>query len=222
MFPSLYVHRSLCSPVLCSPVSMFPGPMFPGIYVPNYLCSPISMFPVLYSPVRIYVPQYLCSPVPIFPVFHNKILRDAESVISAIFTLSSFRMSVHPFWKVFTTAWWVLLSGFEVADKWSRLLYQGHRGGGGAAHKINLDVSMIAWWFLMTSIPNLRCVPVRWSWTVMNSSWMFVNKKLWRFMNVMNIIEQQMRLSWKFKSSWTYSVHEPSLRFWAWVVHERS
>ena len=57
------------------------------------------------------------------------------------------------------------------------------------------------------------------SWTFMNSSWMFVNKKLWTFMNVhqrvherfMNILEQQMRLSWKFMSSWTYSVHELTL-----------
>ena len=117
MFPSLYVPRSLCSPVLCSPVSMFPGPMFPSIYVPRslcspsyvpqylcspsyvpqYLCSPVPMFPSTYAP------QYLCSPVPIFPISHNKILRDAESVISAIFTLSSVRMSVHPF-KVVTIA----------------------------------------------------------------------------------------------------------------------
>ena len=116
MFPSLYVRRSLCSPVLCSPVSMFPGPMFPGIYVPHYLCSLVSMFPrpmfpsiyvpqYLCSPVPMspstYVPQYLCSPVPIFPISHNKGLRDAESFISAIFTLSSVRMSVHPL-KVFT------------------------------------------------------------------------------------------------------------------------
>ena len=111
----IYVPKSLCSPIsmfpgLCSPVSMFPGPMFPSIYVPHYLCSLVSMFPhpmfpsiyvpqYLCSPVPMfpstYVPQYLCSPVPIFPIFHNKKLCDAETVISAIFTLSSVRMSVH-------------------------------------------------------------------------------------------------------------------------------
>ena len=105
----LYVPRSLCSPVLYVPQSyvpqslMFPGPMFPGIYVPHYLCSPASMFPRPMFP-SIYGSQYLCSPVPIFLISHNKRLRDAESVISAIFTLSSVLMSVHPF-KVFTIAW---------------------------------------------------------------------------------------------------------------------
>ena len=143
MFPSLYVPRSLCSPVLYFPVSMFPGPMFPGIYVPHYLCSPVSMFPrpmfpsiyapqYLCSPVPMspstYVPQYLCSPVPIFPISHNKRLRDPESVISVIFTLSSVRMSVHPF-KVFTIALWVLISWFKVVDTWSWLIFQGHRSG---------------------------------------------------------------------------------------------
>ena len=95
MFPGLYVPRSyvpqhLCSPLPMFPVSMFPRPMFPSIYVPQYLCSPVTMFP------STYVPQSLCSPVPIFPIFHNKRLCDPESVISAIFTLSSVRMSVHP------------------------------------------------------------------------------------------------------------------------------
>ena len=119
MFPSLYVPRSLCSPVLCSPVSMLPGLMFPGIYVPQCLCFPFSMFhrplflsiyvpQYLCSPAPMfpstYAPQYLCSPVPKFPISHNKRLRDAESVISAIFTLSSVCMSVHPF-KVFTITW---------------------------------------------------------------------------------------------------------------------
>ena len=68
------------------------------------------------------------------------------------------------------------------------------------------------------------------SWTFMNSSWMFVNKKLWTFMNVhqrvherfMNILEQQMRLSWKFMSAWTYYIHELALCSWTCVVHERS
>ena len=67
------------------------------------------------------------------------------------------------------------------------------------------------------------------SWTFMNSSWMFVNKKPWTLMNVhqrvhvrfVNIIEQQKRLSWKFMSSWTYFFHELALCSSTWVVHER-
>ena len=91
----------LCSQSLCSPVSMLPGPLFPSLYVsrsyhgwsyvPQYLCSPGSMLPRPLLP-SIHVPQYLCFPVHIFPKFHNKRLRDAKSVISAIFTWSS---SIH-------------------------------------------------------------------------------------------------------------------------------
>ena len=50
MFPSIYAHQSLCSPVLCSPFPMFPGPMFPGLYVPQSLCSPVPMSPDTYVP----------------------------------------------------------------------------------------------------------------------------------------------------------------------------
>ena len=73
---------------------------------------------------------------------------------------------------------------------------------------------------------NINTAPERWSLTVfMNSSWMFANKKA---MNVqqyvyelfMNILEQQIRLSWKFMSSLTYSFHERSRCSWTWVVHE--
>ena len=59
MFPSTYVPRSPCYPVLCSPIIPgFHGRMFPGLYAPHYLCSPIPMFPITY------VSRSLCSPVP--------------------------------------------------------------------------------------------------------------------------------------------------------------
>ena len=67
MFPSLYVPRFLCSPVLCSPVSIFPSLYVPWFYVPQSLCSPVLCSPVPMFP-NPYVPQYLCSPIPMFPV----------------------------------------------------------------------------------------------------------------------------------------------------------
>ena len=66
MFPSLYVLRSLCSPVRCSQVSMFPSLYVPRFYVPRSLCSPVLCSPVPMFP-NPYVPQYLCSPIPMFP-----------------------------------------------------------------------------------------------------------------------------------------------------------
>ena len=66
MFPSLYVPRYLCSPVLCSPVSVFPSLYVPRFYAPRSLCSPVLCSPVPMFP-NPYVPQYLCSPISMFP-----------------------------------------------------------------------------------------------------------------------------------------------------------
>ena len=79
IFPSPFVHQSLCFPV-----PMFPDPIFPSSYVPQSLssptryalCFPVSVFPSPFASQSLcsskmfpnpYVPQFLCSPVPMFP-----------------------------------------------------------------------------------------------------------------------------------------------------------
>ena len=96
-------------------LNMLPGPMSPDTYFPLYLCAPVSVFPRPMFP-SIYVPQYLCSPVSMFPEFHNKRQRDTKSVIGAMFNIQCFHHD--------------------------NLLFSKVRG---AAHKMNLAVTMIAW-----------------------------------------------------------------------------
>ena len=72
--------------------------------------------------------------------------------------------------------------------------------------------SRVEWVISTTYMHTLWPIPgemiMNCSWTFMNCSWMFVSKKLWTFRSVhlsvhelfMNIIEPQMRLSWKFMS----------------------